>query len=295
MPSKSKDYSWVRFSPEAIEQARVVFASAADAHKGHVAYFHYEVERGSETWTHDTIAEFYGEYRLGFSNASLTESVRDQEGHNIGTFFLTCRCPDIEMQRIGVPVDTTVKVALSTRDEIQRVFEALESTVDKSKVVKPRSRIRIKATIPGGKVFIGHGQDPQWKVLKDHLHDTHGYDVVCYEVGSRTGYVVKETLEQMVSTSAVALLVFTGEDQDRLGGMHARENVIHELGLFQGALGWTKAAVLLEEGVAEFSNIVGTEQIRFPRTRIAEKHGDVIAFLEREGVRKQSATRPNRA
>ncbi len=61
-------------------------------------------------------------------------------------------------------------------------------------------------------------------------------------------------------------------------------NVIHEVGLFQGRLGFRKAIVLLEEGCAEFSNIHGLGQIRFPRGNIGACFEQVRQVLEREGV-----------
>ncbi len=50
-----------------------------------------------------------------------------------------------------------------------------------------------------------------------------------------------------------------------MGVCQARMNVIHEAGLFQGRLGFTKAILLLEDGCSEFSNIQGLGQIRFPK------------------------------
>jgi predicted nucleotide-binding protein len=61
-------------------------------------------------------------------------------------------------------------------------------------------------------------------------------------------------------------------------------NVIHEAGLFQGRLGFTKAIVVLEEGCAEFSNIQGLGQIRFPAGRISAAFEDIRQVLEREGL-----------
>jgi predicted nucleotide-binding protein len=45
----------------------------------------------------------------------------------------------------------------------------------------------------------------------------------------------------------------------------ARMNMIHEVGLYQGRLGFTRAIVMLEEGCNESSNTAGLGQIRFPR------------------------------
>jgi predicted nucleotide-binding protein len=61
-------------------------------------------------------------------------------------------------------------------------------------------------------------------------------------------------------------------------------NVVHEAGLFQGRIGFTKAIVLLEEGCPEFSNIQGLGQIRFPKDNIAASFEEVRRVLEREGL-----------
>jgi predicted nucleotide-binding protein len=86
----------------------------------------------------------------------------------------------------------------------------------------------------------------------------------------------------MLSKSSIAFLVMTGEDETPEGGMRARQNVIHEIGLFQGRLGFPRGIVLLEEGTEEFSNIHGIEQIRFCPGNIKETFGDVLATLHRE-------------
>jgi predicted nucleotide-binding protein len=119
---------------------------------------------------------------------------------------------------------------------------------------------------PALSVFIGHGGDPQWRDLKDHLRDQHGITVTAYEVGPRAGLSVKGVLEKMLAGSSFALLVLTGEDIHTSGEAHARENVVHELGLFQARLGFTRAIALLEEGVKEFSNIYeGQHSVNFRR------------------------------
>src|SRR5947207_4522834 len=59
----------------------------------------------------------------------------------------------------------------------------------------------------------------------------------------------------------LTFLVMTGEDEQPDGKLRARENVIHEAGLFQGKLGFERAIVLLEDECEEFSNIHGLNQI----------------------------------
>jgi predicted nucleotide-binding protein len=101
-------------------------------------------------------------------------------------------------------------------------------------------------------------------------------------MGPRAGLSVKEVLQKMLSESSFATLVLTGEDIHSDGETHARENIVHELGLFQGKLGFARAVVLLEEGVKEFSNIYGINQIRFSKGNIRETFGDILATIRRE-------------
>jgi predicted nucleotide-binding protein len=75
----------------------------------------------------------------------------------------------------------------------------------------------------------------------------------------------------------------TAEDLQSDGTLRARENVVHEVGLFQGRLGFKRAIVMLEEGCNEFSNIDGLDQIRFPKNDIIARSENVRRVLKREG------------
>jgi predicted nucleotide-binding protein len=131
------------------------------------------------------------------------------------------------------------------------------------------------------KIFIGHGRSVQWRDLKDHLTDKHGYQVNAYEVGVRSGYTITHILGEMLTQSSFALIVMTGDDETADGHARARQNVVHELGLFQGRLGFNRAITVTESGLESFSNIDGVQQIKFVHN-IAETYGDVLATLRRE-------------
>lgn len=108
-----------------------------------------------------------------------------------------------------------------------------------------------------GKVFIGHGRSTVWKDLRDFLTNSLRLEITEFDHEPVAGLATKERLEQMLTESSFAFLVMTGEEERPGGTWHARDNVIHEVGLFQGRLGFARAIVLLEEGCSEFSNIVG--------------------------------------
>lgn len=137
---------------------------------------------------------------------------------------------------------------------------------------------------PGTKIFIGHGKSPLWKELKDFLAERLHLEWDEFNRESVAGLSTKERLQAMLDDAKFAFLVLTAEDEHPSGALHARENVIHELGLFQGRLGFERAIVLLEEGCVEFSNIHGLTQIRFPKGSIKAVFEEIRRVLEREAM-----------
>lgn len=76
----------------------------------------------------------------------------------------------------------------------------------------------------------------------------------------------------------------TGEDEQADGTFQPRMNVVHEAGLFQGRLGFSRAIIVLERGCKGFSNIEGLGQIRFTKGNIKEAFEEIREILEREGL-----------
>lgn len=136
----------------------------------------------------------------------------------------------------------------------------------------------------GTNVFIGHGRSLVWRDLKDFIQDRLGLPWDEFNRVPVAGVTNITRLSQMLDDAAIAFLVLTGEDEHADAKMHPRMNVVHEAGLFQGRLGFTKAIVLLEEGCEEFSNIEGLGQIRFPKGNVKAAFEEIRRVLEREGL-----------
>jgi hypothetical protein len=130
-------------------------------------------------------------------------------------------------------------------------------------------------------VFIGHGRSMVWKQLKKYLLKT-GYQVETYESGVRAGKTINDVLTGMMTDSSFALLIMTGEDKTDDGKLRARQNVVHEVGLFQGRLGINRAIILLEKGVEEFSNVKGITYIPFRKNKITDAFKEIVATIKRE-------------
>lgn len=88
----------------------------------------------------------------------------------------------------------------------------------------------------------------------------------------------------MIHNAGFAFHIMTAEDEHSDETLHARENVIHEAGLFQGKLSFERAIILLEDGCSEFGNINGLVQIRFPPGNIGACFEEIRRVLEREKV-----------
>lgn len=223
------------------------------------------ISKYNETLDYDSEEEFFVDYRKEPDNLMFYKYIGSchyfVHFHNSGT--------DIEVE-------------CSARQGIEAVFDKIEEYAASSKLPEPVEPEPTTTPEQKPKVFIGHGRSPLWRELKDHLTDKHNYEVVAYEVGSRAGHTIRDILEDMLTRSSIAFLVLTGEDRDDEGNIHARENVIHETGLFQGRLGFPRAIVVLEKGTVEFSNIHGIDQLRFSAGNIREVFGDVIAIIKRE-------------
>jgi hypothetical protein len=138
--------------------------------------------------------------------------------------------------------------------------------------------------LQNNKIFIGHGHSGVWRELKDFLQDRLGLKYEEFNSESAAGASTSERLEAMMKNASFAFLIMTAEDERVDGSLHARDNVIHEAGLFQGRLGFKRAIILKEEGCQGFSNIHGLTHIPFPKNRISAAFEDIRKVLEREGI-----------
>ncbi len=264
---KRRHFHYTKFSPEAIGQAWAKFDAYLTNEDRKRISLSLSVTTDEEKWEHDTESEFYADYLKNPKEAYYFKFTPG--GYQIIILY-DRPCSNI----------TVAAAERSIVESVHQVFEAWAPRCALPQDTKPSEK---EPT-----VFIGHGQSQQWRDLKDHLHEKHGYRIEAYEIGARAGHAIRDILEDMLSKSSFAIIVMTGEDKDDEGNLHARDNVIHELGLFQGRLGFSRAIVLLEEGTQEFSNIHGIQQVRYSKNSIKETFGEVLATLRREFDAKDS-------
>jgi predicted nucleotide-binding protein len=258
---KSRRYDYTKFPPEVLREGRLALASDASKKPNPTMFLVYI---GRDVWHFDTEEEFFAEYRR--QDACQASYLVSFDRGSLHVLFFPSGATDVGVTGTG-------------RSEIERVFEIFEAAAPNCKLPKEEREAEPRKS---SAIFVGHGQSSQWRDLKDHLHEKHGFRVEAYETGARAGFTIADILQRLAEEAGFALLVLTGDDVDPSGQLHARENVIHEAGLFQGKLGFARAIVLLEQDCNEFSNIAGLQQVRFAKGNIKEAFGEVLATIRRE-------------
>ena len=259
---KEKRFDYTRFSSDVLREALEVFLDCFDLSSEALEH-DLRVTIYEEEWGYDSIDEFLSDYRQSTGYCAFV--IRSKAG------YLRL------MVTLFHGTDTKIVVHGQTRQKFQSVFEVFERNAESSRLERPP-----KPPPPSPNIFIGHGRSNVWRDLKDHLQDDHGYNIVSHEIGARAGYAIRDILEDMLSESAIALLVMTGEDEMKDNKLLPRLSVVHELGLLQGHLGFGRATVLLEEDTRESANIHCIQQIRFANCNIRESFVEVLATLRRE-------------
>lgn len=262
MPKRIDTFANTRFPAEVFKAAYEAIGETGETgSRDGVWASGMSVTSGRTTWTVESFDEFLAEIRRPHDGARVQ---LHPFGPNTGA------TADIDV----ISHATIVAVESVERPKIQRVMAVFEEVADECRIPAPPT--------PKPTVFVGHGRSTEWMRLKTYLQDQMGVTVKAYETGSRAGHTIRDVLTSMVRSTSFALLVMTGEDVQPDGKVRARQNVVHEAGLFQGALGFERAIVLLEDDVEEFSNLAGIQYLPFRKDSIRDAFGDVIAALKRE-------------
>jgi predicted nucleotide-binding protein len=87
-------------------------------------------------------------------------------------------------------------------------------------------------------------------------------DVQAFETASRTSEHIVDILSDFLDTCDAAVIVITADDRTSEGSGRAKQNVIHEIGLFQGRRGFNRVILLQQTDTEDFSNIAGLQTVR---------------------------------
>ena len=133
------------------------------------------------------------------------------------------------------------------RDQLTRLVRDIEQIFE----------IRANSELPMGvaptapdkrRVFITHGRANDWREVQAYLEKDLGFDTKELAQEASTGMTILGKLVSVSDECDSAVIVMTGDDVDSTGQTRARENVVHEIGFFQGKYGLERVCLLHEEG-----------------------------------------------
>ena len=162
-------------------------------------------------------------------------------------------------------------------------LKEIELLIDQKKDLQKQKHLNWGQKGDVRKVFLGHGQSPVWRAVDDFLRKE-GIASEAFESDIRTSEHIIDILKSMLDRAIFAIIVVTAEDETKVGTTRARQNVIHEIGLFQGRLGFNKVAILKQDGTEDFSNIHGLQYIPFYGNKVEDTFYQLRETLKKAGV-----------
>lgn len=223
-------------------------------------------------------------------NTLLTSKLQDAKkeeiqflAKKIESFFNNYRSSDA----FYIPPHQTSQSNETVKDIFRLSNEIATLPENKFQELKPKTTKSGTTTTSPKKtacVFIGHGRSKIWARLQIFLQNDLQIKTVSYESESRVGESIIPILEEMLDRATYAVLVLTAEDQTNAESKRARQNVIHEAGLFQGRLGFDRAVLLVQRGIEGFTNVDGLQYIPFTDENIEETFYQLQRALKEKGL-----------
>jgi len=129
------------------------------------------------------------------------------------------------------------------------------------------------------RIFISHGRSNEWYKVQVYIEKDLHFDTLELAQQPILGRTVLQKLNDEANRCGYAVIVMTGDDI--LGNeVRARENVLHEIGFFQGKYGLQNIILLHEEGANIPSNIHGLVYIPFPKDTAEATFGAIYRELK---------------
>jgi hypothetical protein len=219
------------------------------------------------------------------------------EPSDVGHYFKAA-ARDIQVLKKSLPklfddfheigVDPTAKMVEGhdppytySRDQV----EALARMIDEAFELRANSELERPVADDFDRVFISHGRANYWPVVQSYIEKDLKIPTIELAQQPNEGRTVLQKLDEESDKCSFAVIVMSGDDTDSDGIPRARENVIHEIGYFQGKYGLNAVALLHEEGTNIPSNIHGVVYIPFAKDNIQATLGaltrELFSFFKR--------------
>lgn len=146
--------------------------------------------------------------------------------------------------------------------------ERLVRDIDQIFEIRANSELEQPKREVARRVFITHGRSNDWRVVQAFIEKDVGLPTIELAQEPNLGRTIIEKLIDNAVRCDSAVIVMTGDDVANEDEARVRENVMHEIGFFQGRYGRNLVVLLHEDGVNIPANLAGVAYIPFPKTNI---------------------------
>lgn len=146
--------------------------------------------------------------------------------------------------------------------------DCLVRDIDQVFEIRANSELEQPKPEPVRRVFITHGRSNDWRAVQPFIEKDIGLSTVELAQEPNLGRTIIEKLIDNAARCDSAVIVMTGDDVANEDEARVRENVMHEIGFFQGRYGRSLVILLHEEGVNIPTNLAGVAYVPFPKARI---------------------------
>ncbi|WP_321414381.1 nucleotide-binding protein [uncultured Desulfobacter sp.] len=147
--------------------------------------------------------------------------------------------------------------------------ERIVRDIDQIFEIRANSELAQPKEVINRRVFISHGSSADWREVQPFIERDLNIPTLELAQEPNLGRTIIEKLIDNANRCTSAVIVMTGDDIANEDEARVRENVMHEIGFFQGKYGRNSVVLLHEEGVNIPSNLAGVVYIPFPNGNIS--------------------------
>jgi len=179
---------------------------------------------------------------------------------------------------IPTPIGQSGNDNIYEKSPVDSLVNSLDYVLELRSNMRIGENVEIKEKV--NRIFISHGRSKEWYKLQAYLEKDLEFMTLELAQEANLGRTILQKLWEEAQRCSIAIIVMTGDDIVDGNEIRARENVMHEIGFFQGLYGLGNIVLLHEEGTNIPSNIHGLVYIPFPKDTIEATFGAVMRELK---------------
>lgn len=198
--------------------------------------------------------------------------------------------PDLYGDFHRIQTEPETEMMSSSRQYSRSQVERLIRDIDQIFEIRANSELEQPKQEGFRRVFITHGRSDDWRAVQAFIEKDVQLRTIELAQEPNLGRTIIEKLVDSAALCDSAVIVMTGDNVANEDESRVRENVMHEIGFFQGRYGRTGVILMHEDGVNIPANLSGVAYIPFPKGSI--EAGFHVLQRELSAIYKIDLTNP---